>query len=251
MEQKENKKHNNKYYYIYKTTNIINQKYYIGMHSTSNINDGYIGSGIVLWRSIRKYGKENFKTEILEYLLDRKTMFNREKEIVNEELLKDPLCMNIVIGGSGGWTLGKVIVKDKDNNILMISKNDPRYLSGELISNLKNKVSVKDKDGNKLQVSKDDLRYLSGELIHNMKGYKFSQEHKDMLKIKREGTQIGNKNHNFGYRWVYNIEKDKSIRIKVDQLDEYLSNGWFLGKSKSNRAINKTIHNLNKKKNVN
>ena len=56
------------HYYIYKTTNLINGKYYFGMHCTDNLNDGYIGSGTQLKRSIIKHGKENFKTEILEFL---------------------------------------------------------------------------------------------------------------------------------------------------------------------------------------
>ena len=50
-----------KYHYIYKTTCIINDKFYIGMHSTDNMEDGYIGSGKRLWHSINYHGKENFK----------------------------------------------------------------------------------------------------------------------------------------------------------------------------------------------
>ena len=44
-------------HYIYKTTCNITNKYYIGMHSTSNLEDGYLGSGKRLRYSIRKYGK--------------------------------------------------------------------------------------------------------------------------------------------------------------------------------------------------
>ena len=91
-----------KYHYIYKTTCIITNKFYIGMHSTENLNDGYIGSGKILWYSIKKYGKENHKCEILEYLENRDLLKAREKEIVNQELINEELCMNIQIGGGGG-----------------------------------------------------------------------------------------------------------------------------------------------------
>ena len=58
-------------HYIYKTTNLLNGKYYIGMHSTFNINDGYLGSGKRLWYSINKYGKQNHKIEIIEFCDNR------------------------------------------------------------------------------------------------------------------------------------------------------------------------------------
>ena len=89
------------YHYIYKTTNLVNEKFYIGMHSTDDLEDGYVGSGTHLWHSIRKYGKKNFKLTILEFLPDRESLREREKEIVNVDLLKNPLCMNICKGGWG------------------------------------------------------------------------------------------------------------------------------------------------------
>ena len=62
---------------------------------------GYMGSGKKLWLSINKYGKENHQTEILEHCFNRKDLALREKEIVNEELLEDIMCMNLCIGGHG------------------------------------------------------------------------------------------------------------------------------------------------------
>lgn len=89
------------YHFIYKTTNLINDKFYVGMHSTFNLDDRYMGSGTQLCYSINKYGRENFKCEILEFLPDRESLRKREHEIVNIELLDNHLSMNICLGGSG------------------------------------------------------------------------------------------------------------------------------------------------------
>ena len=91
-----------KYHYIYKTTNLKNGKFYVGMHSTDNLDDGYLGSGKRLRYSIRKYGLKNFKLDILEVLPDRKSLEFREQQLVNEDLLKDPMCINLKLGGNGG-----------------------------------------------------------------------------------------------------------------------------------------------------
>ena len=79
---------NRQYHYIYKTICTITGKYYYGMHSTNNLEDGYLGSGKRLKYSINKHGKENHIKEILEYLPNRISLKEREKEIVNESLIK-------------------------------------------------------------------------------------------------------------------------------------------------------------------
>jgi len=72
------------------------------MHSTDNLEDDYIGSGRRLWLSINKHGRENHNKEILEFLESRKALKDREYQLVNEDALKDPMCMNLQPGGGGG-----------------------------------------------------------------------------------------------------------------------------------------------------
>lgn len=66
------------YYIIYKTTNNVNGKIYVGQHSTMNLNDGYVGSGDLILAAINKYGKRHFTREILEYCTQENI---NEKEI--------------------------------------------------------------------------------------------------------------------------------------------------------------------------
>lgn len=90
------------FFLIYKTTNLINNKIYIGKHQTENINDSYLGSGINLKKAIKKHGLENFKKEIL-FIFDTEEEMNRkEKELINEDFISDENNYNLGIGGEGG-----------------------------------------------------------------------------------------------------------------------------------------------------
>lgn len=91
-----------KFHYIYKITRA-DGKYYIGMHSTDDLEDGYFGSGQLLWKSIKKHGKEKHTKEILEFLPSRSALKERERELVSEDIVNDTYCMNLSIGGGGSW----------------------------------------------------------------------------------------------------------------------------------------------------
>jgi hypothetical protein len=91
-----------KFHYIYKITRN-DGRYYVGMHSTDDLDDGYFGSGKKITRSINKHGKERHSKEILEFLPTREELKAREEEIITEEMRNDPLCMNLAPGGGGGF----------------------------------------------------------------------------------------------------------------------------------------------------
>jgi len=89
-------------YVIYKTTNLINNKIYIGKHQTKNINDNYLGSGIALEKAIKKHGKQNFKKEILFIFNTENEMNEKEKELVTESFISTNKTYNMGVGGEGG-----------------------------------------------------------------------------------------------------------------------------------------------------
>lgn len=74
---------------------------YIGIHSTNNLDDGYLGSGTVIKNKIAKHGRSAMHKEIIAFYPDRETALLMESVYVDEIVLNDPLTMNIRIGGKG------------------------------------------------------------------------------------------------------------------------------------------------------
>ncbi|GJQ43892.1 MAG: hypothetical protein JETCAE03_33900 [Ignavibacteriaceae bacterium] len=90
---------------IYKTTNLINNKIYIGK-DTKNQRQ-YFGSGKLIKKAIKKYGIKNFKKEILEdNINEKKLLCEREKFWIKELNSFVPNGYNLTSGGDGGTTLG-------------------------------------------------------------------------------------------------------------------------------------------------
>jgi hypothetical protein len=95
-----------KYHIVYQTTNTINGKIYIGCHSTDVIEDGYIGSGLLLKRAVAMHGVSNFIRTVLFVFNNTTDMFAKEKELVNEEFVNRSDVYNIMLGGNGGLNRG-------------------------------------------------------------------------------------------------------------------------------------------------
>ena len=89
--------------YIYKTTNLINNKKYIGKSNGNKPN--YLGSGILLKQAIRKYGKSNFKKEILYTSDSEEDLRIMEKHYIElENAVENSNYYNLHDGGQGGDT---------------------------------------------------------------------------------------------------------------------------------------------------
>ena len=84
---------------VYKTTNLLNGKIYIGVHGADNPD--YLGSGVVLNKAIRKYGKQNFKRETLFEFDSLEEAFEKEAVLVNDGFIVRRDTYNLKLGGLG------------------------------------------------------------------------------------------------------------------------------------------------------
>ncbi len=202
-----------KHHFTYKTTNLLNGKYYIGMHSTDNLEDGYLGSGKRLRYSINKHGKDNHVREILEYFETREELAAREKEIVSLNEVAKELCMNLVVGGEGGFhTEQQQINCSKAGQLAHINKlkNDPEYRK-KAIERFTAIVS----NAHKLGKYKYD----------NNTGKSFSEEHKKKIGETMSIKQKGKLNSQYGTTWITKDGENK--KIKKDELNKWINDGWL------------------------
>jgi hypothetical protein len=91
------------YHFVYKTTNLATGKFYLGKHTTEVLDDGYLGSGVAITSAIKKYGKQNFRRDILVLCETEAEALEVERHCVSLRL-GDPMCYNLVPGGKGFTT---------------------------------------------------------------------------------------------------------------------------------------------------
>ncbi len=209
-----------KYYLIYKTTNLINGKIYIGCHKTDDLQDSYLGSGKILNYAIKKYGKENFSREIIEIFDNPDDMFSLESTLVNQTFVLNDKNYNIMKGGHGGWEfVNKTKNFHKHNKTISILGG--KAFAKKLNNCEKTKEAFKN---NFIETGKlaSKLKYPNG-LFY---GRNHSDETKALMSEKAK-LRKGNKNSQYGTRWIHNLDLKKSKKIKKeDQVPE----GWLLGR---------------------
>ena len=220
-----------KYHYIYKITRLDESgKFYIGLHSTDNLEDSYFGSGKQISRSIKKHGKDKHQKEILEFLPTREALKLREKEIVNEELLKDTRCMNLCLGGGHGWDYVHKTFHDTTSNFYKYK------MSGKLLANAKAASAVAASATSQLEYSTrakkrwNDHRDTMIEGIKKVSEFAKSDKAKEKKKetFRKNEHQQGSKNSQYGTCWVYNSQICK--KVKLEDVNKFLQNGFFKGR---------------------
>lgn len=179
-----------KFNYFYKITNNINGHYYYGVHSTNDINDGYMGSGKRLHWAYKKYGKENFTKEIIKFFENQNDAYEYESIMVTENLTKNDDCYNIKTGGFGGS---------------------------------KNMLVALDNYGESHFVSSDDDRLKTGELHYIWTGRKRTNEERE--KIRRTST-----NQESPAKRIFMNKDGVFKYVLRENVDQLLQDGWELGR---------------------
>ena len=196
-------------HYLYKTTCLVTGRYYIGIHSTTNLEDGYMGSGKRLRYSIRKYGKENHKKEILEFFDSRELLVEAEKTAITTDMLCDKMCMNIVDGGVG-WNL-------KHNQAFRERLQSDKNFRLEFSQ----KISFARKREYQNGERKNDWQL-------NWLGRKHLTISKQKMSESSKGSGLGQENSQYGTCWITKDGKNK--KIKQEELNNYLLSGWNKGR---------------------
>jgi group I intron endonuclease len=215
------------HYYLYKITNLINDKYYVGVHKTKNLNDGYMGSGKIIRQAIQKYGIDNFKKEILEFFNDSESMLKKEKEIITEDFLSQEKVYNLRKGGDGGFdyinknklNASPESLRKRAEAIKLSHKLKPRkYIGKKHSEETKQHLSVKRKQ----------FFENGGEHPKGMLGKKHKEETKKHVSavLKEKSSMIGKKGLDHpagGTRW-YNDG------VKHLRANEHPGEGWVEGR---------------------
>lgn len=215
------------YYLIYKITNNINGKIYIGKHKTNDKNDGYMGSGLYLNHAQEKYGLDNFTKEILFECSSEEEMNDKERELVNEDFVKRSDTYNLAIGGCGGWyyvnnelthnnignhrRLGFLGLYDKGIDCNRIWRAN---LSDEELNSLYKKIS-------------DGVRKYYEVHEGTFKDKQHTNETKQKISVALSKISKGEDNSQYGTKWIHNNSLRENKKIDKDCL---LEEGWEDGR---------------------
>ena len=208
---------------VYKITNCLNGKFYIGVHKIIK-SDSYMGSGKIIRLALKKYGKENFKKEILASFTNKKSAYLMESALVSEEFLSQKNTYNIRPGGLGGFGagmdspwFGRTHTKETKEKIskAMSGSGNPMY----------GKITTKE---TKEKISKA----MSGSGHPNF-GKPISKETKEKISKAMSGSgnpmygKKGEQHPSFNTIWITNNIENKKIKK-----DDVIPNGWKRGRSK-------------------
>jgi len=213
-----------KVHYLYKIENKLNKKVYIGIHSTENINDEYMGSSALVSQAIEKYGKNNFSKTILEYCSSREELVELEKKIVNKEFVARRDTYNLSVGGGGATSTWE----KSNEKIAYKLKNDPVWVEarsynislGVRNAMEKGKCSTATREFQRIRTEKS----ITKEAIEKRKATYAKNKHQQG----ENHALYGKRAINNGITWKW---------VQKEEVKNNLDAGWKLGMLKKVKGI--------------
>ena len=219
---------NKKHYLVYKTTNLVNGKIYIGKHETDNLDDGYLGSGKLLKRAVEKYGEQNFSREILFECSSREEMNAKEAELVNENFLKRNDVYNLKQGGEGGFDF---IIENNLNTNSQSNSIGGQALAKRIKEDEKFRAQFCIRWTSLVQRARREHPEKFRRDGSNNGFYGKHHSRKSIEKIRAASSlRLGDRNGSFGTVWIYNESLEQNKKVKKEQVDDFLKQGWKLGR---------------------
>ena len=208
------------FYYIYQISNNLNGKIYVGVHQTTNLNDGYMGSGKVIRRALEKHGVDNFTKVILETFENAEAMYAREKEVVDEEFLSRSDVYNVLRGGHGGF------------NYLNDSSEEHKQRAKRGYESAKKSGLLSFSDERRQKIAEmSKLRHKNNPhgFCNEDEFMRRSQNKLQKTPLQIKGHQQGKTNSQFGTCWITH-ELVGSKKCNKELLPLYIEQGWHKGR---------------------
>ena len=197
---------------------MINGKTYIGQHKFSlDKKDYYMGKGILITKAIKKYGKENFKKDIIEVVLSQFETNVLEKYYIAKERAIGKAEYNIADGGEGcgGWNKGK---HHSEKTKRKIGENNIGKHGMPKSEEAKKKMAEAHKGK---PLSEEHKKKLKGRTPWN-KGKKMSEEYKEKLSESHKRQPAWNK----GKKGLFHhTEEEKRKQSEAQKGKHWFNNG--------------------------
>lgn len=208
------------FYTVYKITNKINNKIYIGIHKTNNLNDNYFGSGKLILYAIKKYGKESFEKEILFTFSKLEEAKNKEKEIVDKIFINNESTYNIAIGGGlGGKELNGLTFSGRKHSA------ETKQKISQFMQGRKNHISPEGVERIKFKNKTNKVR--NEKISNSLKGSKKTEEHKMKISNSLKNKKSPKKPYKRKYKQMWITDGINNTRIR---LSDIIPHGWCKGR---------------------
>lgn len=221
------------YGYIYKTTNLINNKIYIGQKKASKfLGNKYLGSGKRLAEAVDKYGKDNFKVEMIEEALNEKDIDKKEMYWISYYKSTDmAIGYNICEGGRVNRACKGDNNPSRRADVRKKISETHKRLFREGKAKIPSRLGMHNTEESKRKQSENAKINPN----YGMRGKKTSEQTKNKIRL----AVIGKPKKSKGYVHITNDIEDSMV--SKDELQKYLDKGWRLGRRKFSKEACKHI----------